>query len=202
MNSNENLPPQVMQRLMKEIRAMCKNPPEGITLKFDDEKVTNINATIQGPVGTPFEGGEFVCKLILGQDFPQVPPKGLMRTRIFHPNVSKEGEICVNTLKKDWSASLGLGHVLTVIRCLLIHPNPDSALNEDAGKLLQESYEEYAERARIMTKIHAQPKKKLTEEKEKTTETDEVDSALVPKKMKSKADVKAADKKKKGLKRL
>lgn len=68
----------------------------------------------QPTVGTPFEGGEFVCKLILGQDFPQVPPKGLMKTRIFHPNVSKEGEICVNTLKKDWSASHGLQHILTV----------------------------------------------------------------------------------------
>ena len=29
-----------------------------------------------------------------------------------------------------------------VIRCLLIHPNPESALNEDAGKMLIDSYEE------------------------------------------------------------
>ena len=26
--------------------------------------------------GTPYEGGVFQCKLHLGQDFPQVPPKG------------------------------------------------------------------------------------------------------------------------------
>lgn len=24
-------------------------------------------------------------------------------TKIFHPNVSENGEICVNTLKKDWN---------------------------------------------------------------------------------------------------
>ena len=24
-------------------------------------------------------------------------------TKIFHPNVSEKGEICVNTLKKDWN---------------------------------------------------------------------------------------------------
>jgi ubiquitin-conjugating enzyme E2 S len=35
-------------------------------------------------------------------------------TKIFHPNVSKSGEICVNTLKKDWKPSYGIQHVLTV----------------------------------------------------------------------------------------
>lgn len=40
------------------------------------------------------------------------------------------------------------------IKCLLIHPNPESALNEEAGRLLLENYEEYAARARLLTEIH------------------------------------------------
>ena len=28
---------------------------------------------------------------------------GFFITKIFHPNVSDKGEICVNTLKKDWN---------------------------------------------------------------------------------------------------
>ena len=32
---------------------------------------------------------------------------------------------------------MGLRDVLLVVRCLLIEPNPDSALNEEAGRLLQ-----------------------------------------------------------------
>jgi len=35
-----------------------------------------------------------------------------------------------------------------VIRCLLIEPFPESALNEQAGKMLLENYEEYARLAR------------------------------------------------------
>lgn len=35
-------------------------------------------------------------------------------TKIFHPNVSDIGEICVNTLKKDWKPELGIEHVLLV----------------------------------------------------------------------------------------
>jgi ubiquitin-conjugating enzyme E2 S len=42
-----------------------------------------------------------------------------------------------------------------IIRCLLIEPFPESALNEEAGKLLLGNYEEYARHARLMTSIHA-----------------------------------------------
>ena len=37
-----------------------------------------------------------------------------MMTKIFHPNVSKAGEICVDTLKKGWKKEYGVGHVLVV----------------------------------------------------------------------------------------
>ena len=39
---------------------------------------------------------------------------GFFLTKIFHPNIATNGEICVNTLKKDWNPNLGLRHVLIV----------------------------------------------------------------------------------------
>jgi len=84
---------------------------------------------------------------------------GYFLTKIFHPNISKTGEICVNTLKKDWRADLGIGHVLQVVRCLLINPFPESALNEEAGKLCMEEYESYFRKAQMMTEVHAVAKK-------------------------------------------
>ncbi|KAJ6864176.1 hypothetical protein NC651_034880 [Populus alba x Populus x berolinensis] len=116
---------------------------------------------LNGHAGTPYENGVFRMKLLLSHDFPHSPPKGYFLTRIFHPNIASNGEICVNTLKKDWNPSLGLRHVLTVVRCLLIEPFPESALNEQAGKMLLENYEEYARHARIYTGIHAKPKPKF-----------------------------------------
>ena len=83
---------------------------------------------------------------------------GYFLTKIFHPNVSVKGEICVNVLKRDWKPDLGIKHVLQVVRCLLIEPFPESALNEEAGKLLLEDYESYAKHARLMTRIHAASK--------------------------------------------
>ena len=69
--------------------------------------------------------------------------------------MAKNGEICVNTLKKDWKSDCKLSHILMVVRCLLIEPNPESALNEEAGRLFMEDYESYSQRARLLTSIHA-----------------------------------------------
>jgi len=65
----------------------------------------------------------------------------------------------VNTLKKDWKPEFGIRHILLTVKCLLIVPNAESALNEEAGKLLLEQYDEYAKRAKMMTEIHARPPK-------------------------------------------
>lgn len=82
---------------------------------------------------------------------------GWFATKIFHPNVSSAGEICVNTLKKDWQSSFGIAHILVTVKCLLIYPNPESALDEEAGKLLLENYDSYSSRAKLITSVHATP---------------------------------------------
>lgn len=69
--------------------------------------------------------------------------------------MSSAGDICVNTLKKDWQASYGIAHILVTVKCLLIYPNPESALDEEAGKLLLEDYNSYCSRAKLMTSVHA-----------------------------------------------
>ena len=105
--------------------------------------------------GTPFYGGKFRMKLVLSEDYPSSPPRGYFLTKIYHPNIASNGDICVNTLKRDWTPEVTFKHILQVIRCLLIVPFPESALNDEAGKLFMESYEEFARRARIMTEVHA-----------------------------------------------
>merc|ERR1711981_1529138 len=158
LNSNlENLNPQLMRILAKEVQNLKQEPIEGIQIVLDDKDITSVEAIIDGPADTPYFGGRFRVKLTIGKDFPQSPPLGFFLTKIFHPNVSSRGEICVNTLKKDWKSDLGLKHVLLTIKCLLIVPNPESALNEEAGKLLLERYDDYCTRAKLYTDIHAKP---------------------------------------------
>lgn len=113
-NNVENLSPQIIRGVVKEMQDLVNNPPEGIKVHINDEDVTDIQAFIEGPAGTPYMGGVFKVKLTLGKGFPQEPPKAFFLTKIFHPNVAANGEICVNTLKKDWKSDLGIKHILLV----------------------------------------------------------------------------------------
>jgi len=143
--------------ISKQLKDLHDSPPEGIHVLMNEENITEVTAEVEGPAGTPFHGGIFKVKLILPFDYPEAPPKGFFVTKIFHPNIRQpSGEICVNTLKKDWQPSHSLRHVLMVVRCLLIEPFPESALNEEAARLLLEDYEEYFRRAKMLTSIHAE----------------------------------------------
>lgn len=158
----ENFSPQIIRQIARELGEISQNALEGIRVLFKEDDITNIQADIDGPAGTPYHGGSFRIRLILGKHYPTAPPKGFFVTKIFHPNVARNGEICVNTLKKDWNQDLGIKHILLTIKCLLIVPNPESALNEEAGKMLLEQYEDYCQRAKMMTEIHA-PKSKTAD---------------------------------------
>ncbi|KAI0293187.1 ubiquitin-conjugating enzyme/RWD-like protein [Multifurca ochricompacta] len=147
-----------MRRLMRELKELRTEPPEGIRVQLSEESILDVVGIIEGPEGTPYQGGYFRVKFEFTEEFPATPPRCWFATKIFHPNVSSSGEICVNTLKKDWKSSYGIGHILVTVKCLLIYPNPDSALDEEAGKLLQENYESYCERAKLITSVHATPK--------------------------------------------
>eukprot|EP00934_Nitzschia_sp_Nitz4_P005067 Nitzschia sp. Nitz4//scaffold86_size83305//75504//76400//NITZ4_005274-RA/size83305-snap-gene-0.173-mRNA-1//-1//CDS//3329559286//5057//frame0 len=192
-SSIENLPPRTLSRVAREVRDLIKTPPEGIRLVVDEEtgmpsNLGDIVAELEGPQGTPYESKFFRLKLVLGADFPQSPPRGFFLTKIYHPNVDMStGAICVNTLKKDWQAETTFSHVLSVIRCLLIVPFPESSLNDEAGKLFMESYDEYSKRAHLMADVHGRPfssfesdEKRRKTESERKTDTKELDNASQP----------------------
>jgi len=173
MSSNmENVAPHVLRTVLKQAQTLVQEKMEGINVILNDDDMTDIQAVLDGPPGTPYNGGVFRVRLVLSKDYPATPPKAFFVTKIFHPNVGPQGEICVNTLKKDWKPDLGIKHVLLTIKCLLIVPNPESALNEEAGKLLLEQYDSYCERARLYTDIHAKPSKQSADSRKRAESSD------------------------------
>lgn len=47
-----------------------------------------------------------------------------------------------------------------VIKCLLIFPFPESALNEEAARLFMDNYQEYFKYAKLLTELYAQNKER------------------------------------------
>lgn len=86
---------------------------------------------------------------------------------------------------------------------MLINPFPESALNEEAGKLFMEDFAQYCKKAQMMAEVHAMPSTKIGEAS--AAEADGADGEPVEKRQKpveSKAAEKRRQEKKKALKRL
>lgn len=127
---------------------------EGLASMPDD--LSQLTVLLTGANGTPYSQGLWRLHLKMPEDYPKNPPKATFITRIFHPNVDEStGAVCVETLKRDWDPKLTLKDVLITISCLLIQPNPDSALNSTAGALIQEDYDAFCRQAKLMASIHA-----------------------------------------------
>eukprot|EP00450_Noctiluca_scintillans_P040372 CAMPEP_0194481022 /NCGR_PEP_ID=MMETSP0253-20130528/3641_1 /TAXON_ID=2966 /ORGANISM="Noctiluca scintillans" /LENGTH=195 /DNA_ID=CAMNT_0039320481 /DNA_START=50 /DNA_END=637 /DNA_ORIENTATION=- len=157
-SSNENISPKVMHAVIRQVAMAQGEKLEGVHVVVNPDEPLDIQAVISGPTDTPYEGGTYTVKIFLGAEFPAQPPKAIFLTKIFHPNISAHGEVCVNTLKRDWDPSnWSIVHILQVIRCLLIVPFPESSLNEEAGRLFMDSYQEYAAHASMINRIHAAP---------------------------------------------
>lgn len=45
----ENLSPQIIKQVARELQGLASNPPEGIKIFTNDEDITDIQATIEGP---------------------------------------------------------------------------------------------------------------------------------------------------------
>jgi ubiquitin-protein ligase len=72
------------RRLLQEYRALTNNPPEGITAgPVSEDDLLYWEALIQGPEGTPFEGGVFPAEL---KDYPLAPPSMRFLGEVWHPN--------------------------------------------------------------------------------------------------------------------
>ena len=156
MFSSSHINPHIIKALWRQQQELLKKSPEYVTPIINPEDPLDIQFDLEGPKATPYEYGIFRVKLIITSEFPLSAPKGIFITKIFHPNISEKGDICVNALKKDWNPQQwNLYNLFEIIKCLLIIPFPQSALNEEAGKLFMENYEEYFKIAKMHTKIYA-----------------------------------------------
>lgn len=147
----------IQRRLAKEISSLKGRELDGFTFKEDKSNINHFTFIIDGPSGTPFEGGKFELDVTLTPRYPFEAPKCFFKTYVWHPNIyGPEGEICVDILKPDnWSPAISLESLVLSIISLIGDPNPYSPLNGEAARLYMENREAYNKRVREEVKKHA-----------------------------------------------
>lgn len=77
---------------------------------------------------TPFEDGTFRLVLNFDESYPNKPPTVKFLSKMFHPNVYANGELCLDILQNRWSPTYDVAAILTSIQSLLHDPNPNSSV--------------------------------------------------------------------------
>jgi ubiquitin-conjugating enzyme E2 M len=70
-------------------------------------------------------------------DYPHKPPKVLCHTKIYHPNIDLQGNVCLNILREDWKPVLDINAVIYGLIYLFYEPNTDDPLNNEAAASLR-----------------------------------------------------------------
>uniref|UniRef100_A0A452XB41 UBC core domain-containing protein n=2 Tax=Aegilops tauschii subsp. strangulata TaxID=200361 RepID=A0A452XB41_AEGTS len=124
-----------------------KDPPTSAQEGPVGEDMFQWQATIMGPLDSPFTGGLFLVNIHFPLDYPFKPPKVSFRTKVFHfhfhPNINSNGNICLDILKEQWSPTLTISKVLLSIYLLLTDPNPNDPLVPEIAHMYKTDWAKY-----------------------------------------------------------
>jgi ubiquitin-conjugating enzyme E2 D/E len=142
-------------RLSKELSNMQKSPPPGILAGPVNDDLYHWEAVIQGPTGSPYQGGKFKLDIKIPPTYPHKAPEVVFVTKIYHPNVDDKGKACLPILSKDWAPSITLDKILVTIAALLAKPDPDHAQQVEMGLQFREDRPKFDATAKEWVKLYA-----------------------------------------------
>ncbi|XP_063928725.1 uncharacterized protein LOC135141504 isoform X2 [Zophobas morio] len=157
----QKLPPQWEEsswrrhRLRTELKTMRNDPLDGIEAIPLDTYCCHWQATIEGPAGSPYEGGLFFLYIQVPTSYPLDPPIVRFVTKIFHPNVSRHGDIGIDSIHHNWSLALTISKLLISIQSLLTDPYCDVCMEPEIGNMYLKNRRAFEEQARLWTAHHA-----------------------------------------------
>jgi ubiquitin-conjugating enzyme E2 N len=149
------------KRILKEMAILHKNPIDRVVFKFDDDNIYLMTCVITGAEDTPYEGGEYHVAIQLPKDYPTNPPKVILMTKIYHPNINTIGKVCLNIIKeKEWLPGYRIETIIRAIQALMSCPNTKDPLNNEAAALWDADIDEARAKAKYWCEMYAKPAKK------------------------------------------
>lgn len=170
-NCGRNLSPTGRRRLLKELDMINNDSTLGITARLGcDENGNEVldiwDLFMNGPQGI-YENYTLHAKIHFPENYPFCPPTFCFVTPMFHPNIYKDGAVCISILHTDrddptnsaydnctWTPSQNVRTVCLSITSLLDSPNIYSPANVDASNLLRDHKVEYEAKVRELLDRH------------------------------------------------
>ncbi|PWA31169.1 hypothetical protein CCH79_00002983, partial [Gambusia affinis] len=116
--------------LTKEVAELEANLPSTCKASFPDENKLHHFQLAVSPDEGYYQSGRFQFEIDVPEAYNMVPPKVRCLTRIWHPNITENGEICLSLLREHSIDGTGWAPTRTLKDLL----NFDDPLNIDAAE--------------------------------------------------------------------
>jgi len=123
----------------------------------------------EGPEGTPYEGGIFEARMSFPNDYPMSPPSLQILSEFWHPNVYKDGRVCISILhspgndplsgelpEERWMPSQTVATIMLSFQSMLSDPNISSPANIDASVMYRDSKQFFIEKVSKLVNLAKQ----------------------------------------------
>ncbi len=110
-----------------------------------------------GPKDSLYEGGKWKLHIELPENYPYKSPSIGFVNKIYHPNIDeKSGTICLDVINQTWSPSFELKNIFEeFLPQLLMYPNPNDPLNQEAADLYLKHKKNYDEKVKKYVELYA-----------------------------------------------
>ena len=127
----------MQHRLRKDMAALDLPPQVEVEISKDSEGEENLQkftVFMKPNEDSYWNGGIYPFTFEVPDTYPYEPPIVTCLTKIWHPNINLDGNVCLNILRKDWKPVLSINHIIFGLETLFLSPNPTDPLNK--GKQL------------------------------------------------------------------
>lgn len=125
------------KRLLMELKQVASGATgvwmhsgEGVHIFPAPDNLQFWRVLIEGPSGSPFDGGVFALNVLVPDNYPFQAPRITFETPIYHCNVNDSGKICLSLIQEDWNPALSIPKGLEAIRMMMKNPDTDNSLRQ------------------------------------------------------------------------
>lgn len=111
--------------------------------------LSNWNCGFPGPDEELYKNSYYTLIFKFPPTYPFNPPTIMFKNFVYHPNVYKNGHVCLDIIQSKWKPSMNVVNFLTALQSFLVQPNVKSPANAEAGYLYVKDNKKYCENVRL-----------------------------------------------------
>ena len=120
-----------MSDLPPQLKCVIEDP--------DDISKFKIHVDLAQENNSYWHKGKYVFDIDVPRDYPHKPPKVVLDTPIYHPNIDRQGAVCLNILRKEWKPINTMNMIALGLLFLFHEPEPADPLNLEAAAMMRDN---------------------------------------------------------------